>query len=140
MKKLLILSIAVFTFFSCSDNEKSLDLIIGSWQEQQEPRANKAADSCWEMNTTNWKEDFSFTQTDYDNDGGNCVAEEENIGTWKNNDNGTYTFTVNNRKESKISSQQNNDIVFNITFSNNNNTMTLSLEGEEYEEVYTRAE
>ena len=134
MKKLLILSIAVFTLFSCSDNDDNLDLIIGSWtQLETEAKAEKRVeDDCYTMNTVNFNSNSTYSSTQYENDSdGNCTTDgPEQLGTWKNNNNNTYTFSFSNDEN------ETRDNTGLVIFSNNNNTFTLG-EGEEVE-VYTR--
>ena len=94
------------------------------------------------MDTENYNEDFSITETEYDDEGNGCVPDEsESYGTWKNNNNGTYTFTYQIRRSLKSAKKTDErEHIVTVTFSNNNNTMTHSYEGEDYEDVYTRAE
>ena len=116
MKKLLILSIAIFTLFSCSDNDEEnieKDPFIGIWGvfSIQGEEVNECKKNSTLMNT----ESGNFSTTDYNDDNGDCIKESEAIGTWENAGNNVY-ITKEGGKEQSI----------NVTFENNNNTAVFT--------------
>ena len=124
MKKLLILSIAVFTLFSCSSNDDdNLDLIVGTWTYTAID--GEVLDDCDKKSQVTFNENNSYSTKSYYTENGDCVLESTINGTWENNNNNTYSFSFDGDTNTA-----------KVTFSNNDNTLTLG-ENED-REVYTR--
>ena len=125
MKKLLILSIAVFTLFSCSSDDNNSDssiqsdLIIGKWNLSASTAGSLS--SCIRQSNIELKQDGTYNLIQYYEDSNGC-----NIGytltnkNWSKNSDGTY-----NVKFVGDSSGEN----INVSFSNNNSTMTTNVSG-----------
>lgn len=115
MKKLfLFLTIATLSFISCSEDEEtpSKDPIIGSWYITGEGFPECAKDYL-----TIFKDDGSYIKNDFEVYDGDCSKLNIINAKWENKDSSTYTLIINDHK-----------VDGKVTFSNNNNTMTLEID------------
>lgn len=116
MKKLLILSIAMFTLFSCSSNDENLDPFIGNWSLFSVN--GQEVDDCYKKNTVIILENGNLTTTSYDVIDNECKLDDTSASTWKNKGNGNYGIT-------RIGSAEEN--VTKVTFNNNTFTFTETI-------------
>ena len=120
MKKILILTVALFSLMSCSDNDNSIDPVIGSWFPFSENGVESS--DCEKKSTLTFSENGAFTTTNYILDGNECFLDNEASGIWSAKAGSVYTITISGRAEG-------DDGV--LVFSNNNDTFTITSEGEE---------
>ncbi|MFT7900430.1 lipocalin family protein [Tenacibaculum ascidiaceicola] len=119
MKKILVLTIAMFSLLACSsDDENNLDPIVGTWYKFSEEGIEVS--ECEKKTSVTFNENGTFNSTSYESIEDKCVIEDEFSATWTNKGNGIY---------SRIYNGESSDV--SITFSDNDNTMT-SVYTEEY--------
>lgn len=112
MKKILVLTIAMFSLLACSsDDENNLDPIVGTWYKFSEEGIE--ASDCEKKSSVTFKENGTFNSVSYESIDDECIIEDEFSATWTNKGNGVYS-RINNGESSDSS----------ITFSDNGNTMT----------------
>ena len=130
MKKLLILSITLFSLFSCSSDDENIekDPLIGTWYFFSEN--GKEVDDCNKKSTAIISEKGDFTATNYGNqDNPNaCVIENINNGTWVSKKNNKYE--LKNNKSGSIT-------IHTITFSDNKNTFKSEVIVDNTKEIAT---
>ncbi|MDO6674660.1 lipocalin family protein [Tenacibaculum sp. 1B UA] len=109
MKKILVLTIALFSLLACSsDDENNLDPIVGTWYKfsinEQE------VNDCEKNTTIKFSQNGTFTATySYYNGENTCLTEETFKGTWTNKGNNNYTTLGEGDDESsKILLKDNN--------------------------------
>lgn len=113
MKKILILTIALVSLFSCSSDDKDLDPIVGKWYVFSKDGVE--TDECERKGNLTFNEDGSTTSVYYESLNNECLkGGDEGTATWKNKGNNVYSITRG--KES-------NDAT--LVFSDNNNTFTI---------------
>ncbi|WP_420553082.1 lipocalin family protein [Tenacibaculum aiptasiae] len=116
MKKILFLSIALFSLISCSSNdEDSLDPFIGTWYLFS--INNQEVSDCLKNNTVNILENGNLTFTSYDLINNVCKVDDTGSSTWKNKGGGNYGITTKGTTIERINK---------VLFSNNNNTFTYT--------------
>ena len=122
MKKHLVLTIAIFNLLACSsDNEKNLDIAVGSWYLFSEN--NKEVSTCENKNTLVFNENGTFSETYYSvHTNNDCISDDGIEGNWSNKGDGSYGFT----------SYKTDEVVVTIIFSDNNNTLTFTQENAVY--------
>lgn len=134
MKKILILTITLFTLLSCSSNDDIiLDQVIGKWKVKSVTVNNVSIlNACSSQSTIEFKSDNTVTTVAFndDNSNSNCTSSSK-TGNWKFKNGTTYATSIDT-----------NDGSFReitITFSNNNNTFTTSdSQAQGVEAVYTK--
>ncbi|TDQ29895.1 lipocalin family protein [Tenacibaculum caenipelagi] len=116
MKKNLILTIAMFSLFSCSsDDENNTDPIVGTWYLFSEN--NEEVSTCGQKNTMTFNENGTYSETYYYTDeSDNCVSGGGDEGNWSNKGKENYGL---------IPSLENTEGTTKIVFSDNNNTFTI---------------
>lgn len=124
MKKILILTIAIFSLISCSSEEgdgtNSSDPIIGTWSAFSINGTELSA--CLKKSTLIFSENGNLSISSYYvNSNGDCLSENSS-GTWTNKGNNIYSVTLENDGPSQSK----------VTFSDNNNTMTVADENTVY--------
>lgn len=120
MKKILILTIAMFTLFSCSSSDEEnieKDPFIGSWSLFS--INGQEVDDCYKKNTVIILENGNLTTTSYDVIDDECKLDDTSASTWENKGNGNYGIT-------RVGSTEEN--VTKVTFSNNTFTFTETVE------------
>lgn len=117
MKKILILTIALFTLFSCSsdDEEITQDPIIGIWNLFAID--NNEVSDCLKQSTWVFNENGTATKQGYEETNRQCNSEPIENATWENLNNGSYRIIPTNSTTT--------DTVFSTTFSDNNNTLKV---------------
>ena len=121
MKKLLLLVLCSAILSSCSNNNDDTDVILGTWSLFS--ISGEEVSDCEKMSTLTFNSDGTATGTVYMIVNGICTQQGvSEITTWVNNGNMTYV----------IGPGTNNSLEWNISFSNNNNTLTITNEGVVY--------
>lgn len=116
MKKLLTLSIVIFSLFSCSSNDDNLDPFVGTWYKFS--FNNIEVSDCEKKSTVTNKENETYTSTSYYISDNDCKTIPLESGTWTNKGSGIYTI-IQKGKEA---------IDIKIIFKDNNNTFVFSTE------------
>ncbi|MGG6231928.1 lipocalin family protein [Tenacibaculum sp. SDUM215027] len=111
MKKILVLTIAMFSLFACSSDDENLDPIVGTWYKFSEEGIE--ASDCEKKSSVTFNENGTFNSISYESIEDKCVIEDELSATWTNKGNGVYSRTYNGESSNT-----------SITFSDNGNTMT----------------
>ena len=128
MKKILILTIAILTLNSCSpsDDNSSVELIIGNWSLIRE--YSTPSNDC-EKNTTITFESNNVLKLNVFKDTGNdCIAIGETLGTWEEgSSNNTYILNRQGLTAEETT----------VVFSNNNNQIAF-MDGNSEALVYAR--
>ena len=124
MKKLLILTIAMFTLLSCSSDDKNeipTNPIVGVWTIQfnktklvPKVAPEESEEDCSDNDRMTVTEDGKLTSVYYNEGKGGCIMGETENGTWEDNGNNNYTLIIDGEDD---------DV--DIVFSNNNNTMVF---------------
>jgi len=132
MKKILVLTIAMFSLLACSsDDENNLDPIIGTWYLFSENGIE--VNDCIKKSTTTFSEDGTYTVSTsyYLSENNECIPDEGSAddGAWINRGEGNYSRTP--------TGEIIDDETIKTTFSDNNNTMTYSYEDGGETTVYT---
>lgn len=123
MKKILILTITLFTLLSCSKSSDDInDPIIGKWQHSEgyTNGINNNLSYCSKKTTIEFKSNNELTIIGFSSGNVNCSSVTDN-GTWQNTSNSNYDITL-------IDSQGKTfyETTDTIVFSNNNNTFTVA--------------
>jgi len=116
MKKILVLTIAIFSLFACSsDDENNLDPIIGTWYFFSYDGIE--VDDCNKKSTMFFYENGTFLSTVYENQNStnNCQIKNTTKGTWSYKGKGYYEITA---------SSETSENILKIVFSDNKNTFT----------------
>lgn len=115
MKKLLILLLVSIITISCSsDNEENTqDPIIGTWTLFA--IENIEVSDCLKQSTWIFNENGTATKQDYEEANQQCNSQPRENATWENLNNGSYRIIPTNSTTT--------DVLFPITFSDNNNTL-----------------
>lgn len=116
MKKLAILTITLVTLFSCSsDDEKSLDPIIGTWGVYTDEDGQTPND-CLKKGTLVFLENGNTTSQEYLYEDDKCIADEIEKAKWSRESAGVYII---------IEEGETDNEKFELTFEDNNNIMKL---------------
>ncbi len=117
MKKILVLTIAMFSLLACSSSEDEnieKDPIIGTWFLFS--RQGENVNECEMRSNVVFKENGTYTTASYSDLGNQCVLEDEDQGNWSNKGNSNYAV---------VPSEENTEDIAKIVFSDNNNTFTI---------------
>ena len=117
MKKILVLTIAMFSLLACSSDDDNLDPLVGSWYLFSEN--NEEVPDCEKKSTLQILENGTFKSLSYyfDEDTQECTEEGNSNGTWTNKGSNIYGIKPDGRDKEGI---------LNITFKDNNNTFSYS--------------
>lgn len=114
MKKILILTIALVSLFSCSSDEnENIDPIIGVWYVYS--YKGQLTNECERKGLTTFTKDGDFSTISYALINNNCIEDSSSTGTWSNKGNNAYVIKRGNDEDEVT-----------ITFSDNNNTFSAS--------------
>ncbi len=117
MKKLLILTLAVFSFLACSDNEANIDPIVGTWH--QFSRGGTEVSDCEKKSSYTFTENGIFTGISYEDYEGCNKLDSEGSAKWeKIGDNRYRIYTDSNPT----------GVTTTILFSDNDKTMNITEE------------
>jgi hypothetical protein len=99
MKKILILTITLFTLLSCSSNDDAIsnsDPIIGKWQLNSETKNDtEVSTECDRKNTLTFSENGTLTDVNHEDNGNGCSSNSL-TSTWENSGNSNYKITPTN--------------------------------------------
>ncbi len=122
MKKIFLSLVLCFALFSCSSNDDdNLDLIVGTWNLFS--LNGTTASDCEKQSFVTFFANNTATGENYNTDvNNNCVriGVDETV-QWVNSGNNTYTIGSNS-----------NPLIWNVVFSDNNNTLTITNQGVVY--------
>lgn len=127
MKKILFITLIIFTSISCSkdndnkmnENTTSKDPLIGTWTLSL--LSNSPVNDCEKKTTYIFKEDFTFSYEEYRVNNGACSKSGNKKGEWKNKGNSTYYIKEHgytSGAETKFTFTENNTVVkfANVTY------------------------
>lgn len=119
----LVMMLGIVSCGNDDDNNSSNE-IVGTWNFQGYMVGDVSvdADECEEQSTLIFSNDGTVEVTTYteDFDSEECVIDDETSGTWEHTEGNTYEFT-----------DEEGSYPAEVVFSNNNNTLTISIEEEE---------
>jgi len=122
MKKILVLTITMFSLLACSsDDENNLDPIIGTWYKFSQN--GEEFGECEKKTTFTFSENGTYSITPYVTLNNECIIDGKDDGNWSNKSEGNYGI---------IPSGETEEAVAKIVFSNNNNTLTFTQENTIY--------
>jgi len=106
MKKIFLLVLILTSpilFNSCSDDDDDKDPIVGQWEIYKMTGNGiplPIEDDCDFEGVLDFNSDGTFTVEDYEeNNSGQCVLDETNVGSWINEGNSIYKITVDGESE-----------------------------------------
>ncbi len=100
MKKILVLTIAMFSLLACSSSEDEnieKDPIIGTWFLFS--KNGVEVDDCTKKSTYVFKENGTMEGESYTSYEGECIHEGSGIANWSSKENNIYTITPSGKTE-----------------------------------------
>ena len=125
MKKILVLTIAIFSLLACSDDNDNLDPFVGTWYPFSVD--GEEVSDCRKKGTISIKEDGTYTTTFYYFYEDECQKDTSSSGTWTNLGDGVYEITEkDDTEEEEIEENDTDTNKVNVSFKDNNNTFVFS--------------